>query len=363
MLPGGVFSKKYSSELAIIRTKTQWFWLVIALSVLFVAIPRTVNDYWLLTLTLWSITIISVLGLHILNGLCGLFSIGHTAFMAVGAYIVAILTTQLNWNGWFCLPLSALGAGLVGLVFAIPCFRLKMFYLAITTFAGHAIIIWCIKYRDFWDVTGGFTGIRMDPLTLGGIDFKSTGNYYLLVAVMLVLATLVTKNIQRSNTGRVFVAIRDNETAAKVTGIAVFQNKLLAFFIGCTFAGVAGWLWAYSQLRVNPEQFSMHDSILFAGMMIVGGMGSTTGVFLGVIFLKGLGIVNTDFISPFMVDVLPARWASQVQVAFSLILYAVVIILFLRFMPRGLYYYWQKFKVLYRLYPYSNRKKWWVSSE
>jgi len=354
VLPGGVFNTKYASDMAIMRTKTQWFWLALALIVVLAVVPLIASNYWLTWFTLLAITIVAVLGLHILTGLCGLFSIGHAAFMGVGAYTVAILTTRYDVNGWLCLPLSALGAGLVGVFFGLPSFRLKMFYLAITTLAGHEIIMWLLGgYQPFWGVTGGFEGLRMGDLTLGGIDFTDRGNLYILAAVIMVLATFVAKNIQRSSSGRAFVAIRDNELAAEVSGIAIFRYKLLAFFVGCAFAGVAGWLFAYSQTSVKAGQFVLLDSLWYVGMLIIGGWGSTTGVFLGATFLRLLEILNSDYLAPALAEVVPSAWAGSIHVAFTLILVGVIIILFMRFQKRGLYGLWEKFKTYYRLHPYS----------
>jgi len=334
----------------------QWIWLALGLIVAFAVVPLIASDYWLSWFTLLAITIVAVLGLHILTGLCGLFSIGHAAFMAIGAYTVAILTTRYGLSGWLCLPISALTAGLVGVFFGLPSFRLKMFYLAISTLAGHEIIMWCLgSYEPFWEVTGRFGKLETwtDPLTLGGIDFTTRVNFYILAAVILVLATFVAKNIQRSATGRAFVAIRDNELAAEVSGIAIFRNKLLAFFIGCAFAGVAGWLFAYSQTSVKPQQFTLLNSLWYVGMLIIGGWGSTTGVFLGAASLRFLEVLNSDFLAPEVAKFVPDSWAGQIHVSFSLILVGVVIILFMRFQRRGLYGLWEKFKIYYRLLPYS----------
>jgi len=355
MLPGGVFTTKYDTDLAIVRTRTQWLLLGAGLLVLFVVVPLVASDYWLIWFAQLAITIIAVLGLHILSGLCGLFSMGHAAFIAVGAYTVAILTGQFGLNGWVCLPLSVLAAGMAGTLFGLPCFRLSSFYLAVSTLAAHEIIMWCFGlYKPFWPTTGGFNGLKMEPLTLGGIDFSTHGTFYILAAVALVLATYLAKNIQRTSTGRAFVAIRDNELAAEVSGIALFRYKCYAFFIGCAFAGAAGWLLAYSQGIVRPSGFSLHDSLWFIGMLAIGGWGSTTGVFLGAGFVRGLEVLNSDFIAPFLAERFESI-ANQIHVSLSLILVGMVIILFLRYQPSGLYFILEKVKGYYRLLPYSHR--------
>jgi branched-chain amino acid transport system permease protein len=348
MLPGGVYSTKYESDLAILRTRTQWLLLGLGLVLLF-TVPLFANFYWLSWLTRLGITIVAVLGLHILSGLCGQISIGHAAFMGVGAYTVAILTAQVGLNSWLCLPICGLSAGLVGLLFGLPCFRLKGFYLAISTLAASYIIIWCIQH--FGSLTGGFMGLPLDPLKLGPIDLGSRAAFYCVTMAVMVIAAFFAKNIQRTAAGRAFVAIRDNELAAEVSGIPVFRYKMLAFFIGCIFAGVAGWLWAYSQLRVNPDQFRLYDSMWYVGMLIIGGWGSVTGVFLGAVFLRLLEVF-VDQVAPPLASAFPSL-ENQIYVSFGLILFGLVIILFMVLQPRGLYYRWEKFKAYYRLHPYA----------
>jgi len=349
MLPGGVFNTNYGSEMAIVRTRMQWVLFAVGIALLF-SIPLLASSYWLTWMTKVGITIVAVLGLHILTGLCGQVSMGQAAFMGVGAYAVAILTTKVGLNGWLCLPISALSAGLVGIVFGLPCFRLKGFYLVISTMAASFIIIWCFK--QFESVTGGFVGISLEPLKLGSVDFANRSSFFCLTMGIMIVATVLAKNIQRTAAGRAFVAIRDNELAAEVSGIPVFRYKMLAFLIGCVFAGVSGWLWAYSQLRINPDQFRLMDSMWYLGMLVIGGWGSTTGVFFGVFSLSLLEIAITDYIAPPLADAIPSL-AQQIRVSMSLVVNGLVIIIFIMLERRGLYYQWQKLKVFYRLYPYS----------
>ena len=342
MLPGGVFNERYETDIAILRTKTQWVLLLVGIA-LFFMLPLFTSDYWLSWVIKLLITVVALLGLHVLTGLCGLFSIGHAAFIGVGAYAVAILTTRYGVSGWLCLPIAALAAGVAGLIFGLPCFRLKGFYLAISTLAASFIIVWFMGYSDSW--TGGLEGLDVAPLTLGGIDFRHYDAGYWLCLTILIVATFFAKNIQRTTTGRAFVAIRDNELAAEVNGINVFKYKMLAFFIGCLFAGVAGWLWANTQMRVSPEQFRLYDSIWYVGMLIIGGMGSTAGVFFGAVFLRLLE-VTIDQITPLLPSV-------QFHLAMSLVLFSGVIIAFVIFAPRGLAYLWDRIKTQYRLHPFS----------
>jgi branched-chain amino acid transport system permease protein len=349
-LPSGVFNTTYQSDMAIVRTKTQWFLLAVAIILLF-AVPQLASSYWLAWLTRLAITIVALLGLHILTGLCGLFSIGHAAFIGVGAYTVAILTTRFGVSPWACLPLCGLSAGLVGLVFGLPCFRLKGFYLAISTLAGSFIILWCLQYFD--SLTGGYSGIALSPLRLGGMDLSSHVALYCLSIATVLAAAFFAKNIQRMSTGRAFVAIRDNELAARVSGINVFRQKMLAFFIGCALAGVAGWLWANSQMRVAPDQFRLDDSIWYVGMLIVGGIGSTTGVFFGAVAIRGLEVI-IDHLNPALARIAPDL-AMQFNVATSLILFGGLAVAFLIFEPRGMHHLWERLRTYVRVHPYSYR--------
>lgn len=349
MLPGGVRSFKYESEAAVLRTKTQWLLLCIGLAFLF-TFPLFASDYWQSWLTKLGITIVAVLGLHILMGLCGQISVGHAAFVAVGAYTVGVLTVRHDLNWWACLPLAGLVAGVVGIVFGLPSFRLKGFYLAISTLAGHLVIIWFIGH--YQSVTGGYQGMSVIPPKLGSVDFGSVSSMYYLAIIVMVVFTFFAKNLQRTSIGRVFVAIRDNDLAARVSGINLFRYKMLAFFIGCFFAGIAGWLWAASQWRINPEQFRLEDSVWWIGMLIVGGMGTTTGVFLGALVIR-LYEALIDVLSPYATEHLPYALAFQFHITMSLVGLGLIIIAFLIFEPGGLYSRWEKLKSFYRLHPYS----------
>lgn len=344
MLPNGVFATRYEQDVAILRTKTQWILMVAAIA-LVLAIPLVAAEYWLTWIIGLSVVILAVLGLHVLTGLCGVFSIGQAAFMGVGAYTTAILAGRYGLSGWLCLPIAAVSAGLIGVFFGLPSFRLKGFYIAVASLAANYIIVWCITYFSDW--TGGSGGIGVDPLTLGGLEFTSRKSIYFIAITLVILGTFFAKNLQRMPIGRAFVAIRDNELAAEVGGISIFRYKTIAFFIGCMYAGVAGWLLAYSEFWVSPQQFQISTSIWYFGMLAIGGLGSTTGVYLGVVMFKLLETL-IDQVTP-LVDL------AQFSVAMSLILYAVVILAFLIFQPGGLYSLWLRFKTYYRLRPYSYR--------
>lgn len=348
-LPCGTFNQSYAKDMAIFRTRTHWILLVIFLVFLFTC-PLYFNNRLLTLLTIIGITIISVHGLNILTGYCNQISIGHAGFMAAGAYTSAILTAKLGFSFWAALPCAALGAGIVGLVFGLPSLRVKGFYLIMATIAAHFIIIWAIL--QLYGITGGADGLAVPRPEIGGFVLDSKRSYFYLVMILACLATFLAKNIVRTKVGRAFMAIRDNEVAAEVMGINLWTYKLLAFFIGCTFAGIAGALTVHYLGFASVDQFPFMNSVWYLGMLIVGGMGSTAGAIFGTIALKLLDELVSIF-GPILAATFPAV-AAQAAASLSLVMRGLVIILFLIFEPRGLAHWWHTIKNYYRLWPFSH---------
>ena len=348
-LPSGTRNYNYAEDMAILRTKTHWV-LLIGLLVFLFTTPLYLGGYWLGVANLIGITIIAATGLNILVGYCGQLSIGHAGFIAVGAYTAAVLTNRLELPFLVGLICAGLTAGLIGLIFGIPSVRVKGFYLAITTIAAQFIIIWVINH---WSaVTGGFVGIKVPYASIGGFVFRSEASQFYLIMSIVVLCTFFAKNLARTRIGRAFIAIRDNDLAAEVMGINLFYYKLLAFFIGCFLAGIAGSLLAHWIGFMNAEQFSLIESILYIGMIIIGGLGTTLGPILGVTFIRLLQQVLTVQVVPFLegtFTALPAGFATGV----TPMLFGLVIVLFLILEPRGLAHRWALFKSAYRLWPFS----------
>jgi branched-chain amino acid transport system permease protein len=167
--------------------------------------------------------------------------------------------------------------------------------------------------------------------------------------IIACLATFAAKNIVRTRVGRAFIAIRDNELAAEVMGVNLWAYKLLAFFIGCVYAGVAGSLLVHYVTFASVDQFPFMNSVWYLGMLIVGGMGSTVGAILGAVSLKLLDELVT-VVGPMLSDVV----APQAAASLSLIMRGLIIIIFLIFEPRGLAHRWQMAKAYYRLWPFSH---------
>jgi len=347
-LPSGVFQESYAQDMAIFRTRTQWVLLLAFLVLLFI-MPVYANDRVLTIMTIMGITIISVLGLNILTGYCGQISLGHAGFMAVGGYVSAILTAKLGWSFWAALPAAGVSAGFIGIIFGLPSLKIKGFYLIMATVAAHFIIIWLIL--QFYGITGGADGMAVPRPEIGGLVLKSKASYFYLVMILTCVAVYLAKNIVRTRVGRAFVAIRDNDLAAEVMGINLWAYKLTAFFIGCVFAGVSGALLVHYYAYASTDHFPFMNSVWYLGMLIVGGMGSITGVIFGVVSLKFLDELVT-IMGPMLAAIFPAI-AAQAAASLGLITRGLVIILFLIFEPRGLVHRWELVKAYYRRWPFS----------
>ena len=344
----GRFQENYAQDMAILRTRLHWETLSAFLILLF-ACPLFLSDRVLTIMTMIGIAIISLHGLNILTGYCGQISIGHVGFMAVGAYVSAILTAKLGWSFWAALPCAALAAGIAGLIFGLPSLKIRGFYLIMATIAAHFIIIWLVLHLR--SITGGADGLAVPKPRIGSFVFKSKASYFYLVMIFLCLATFLAMNIVRTRVGRAFVAIRDNDLAAEVMGVNLWSYKLQAFFIGCVYAGVAGVLLVHYYAFASVDQFPFMDSVWYLGMLIVGGMGSTAGAILGAVSLKLLDELVT-VVGP----ILSAAVAAQAAASLALISRGLIIILFLIYEPRGLAHRWGMIKAYCRLWPFSHEE-------
>jgi branched-chain amino acid transport system permease protein len=238
-------------------------------------------------------------------------------------------------------------AGLGGLVFGIPALRIKGFYLVLTTIAAQFVIMWTLQ-QPSW--LGEGYGLSAPAISIGGSKL-TVAQFWWLTLVIVVVMIFFTKNIQRTTTGRKFVAVRDNDLAAEVMGINLFRTKLLSFFIGCFFAGIAGWLWAHYYQTANPLLYDFKLSLFFLSMVIVGGMGSTTGAVMGAVT-----IMLVDKAVPYFSDVVADAFPSlgfNIPAALGLIMFAVVVIFFIMLEPKGLYYRLERIKLYYRLNPFA----------
>jgi branched-chain amino acid transport system permease protein len=258
---------------------------------------------------------------------------------------------SFHWNFWATVPMAGIAAAGVGVLFGLPSFRLKMLYLTMSTLAAQFIIMAFFNHA-FPDYFHSVSGIRVNRPELWGIDFRENEAFYYVVIVIAVLMTFFAKNLVRSRSGRAFVAIRDNDLAGEVIGINVARYKLNAFAIGCFYAGIAGSLWASYFRNVNPPHFHIDVSIWYLGCLIVGGMGTTVGAVFGVLFLRIIRELVT-FISPILGGMVSPINAPKIGPGLAVISWALVVVLFLIFEPRGLAHTWEVLKSRFRHWPFK----------
>jgi ABC-type branched-subunit amino acid transport system permease subunit len=262
-------------------------------AILLYFLPRTWGSYWNYIIGTVGIFVILGLGLNMIVGLAGQLVLGYVAFFAIGAYTVGLLTApkphHLMWNFWIVLIIGILLAAFTGLLLGLPILRLRGDYLAIVTL-GFAEIIRILLQSDLMSpYTGGPKGIpNIAGPTLFGKSFTSDIHFMYLVFLAVALVIFITNRLMHSRTGRAWVAIREDEVAARATGINTFQSKLLSLALGAAFAGLAGVLFASRNQFTGPEDHTLMVSINVLALLIVGGMASIPGVILGSSALKGL---------------------------------------------------------------------------
>ncbi len=237
------------------------------------------SAYHLRIATLVGIYVLLVSGLNIIIGFTGMFSLGHAAFYGIGAYTSAMLTTMAGWNFWLALPVAGVVAAVFGALIGLATLRLQKVFLAFTTLGfGEIIRILILNLRGFTRGPMGISGIPVPRLF--GWTFNGAGYYYLIL--LLATATVgIVYRMYHSCIGRALVAIREDETAAASMGIHVFGHKVLAFTVGCFFAGIAGSFFAHFQRFISAESFANLESFAIITMLALGGTGSIIGPILG----------------------------------------------------------------------------------
>jgi branched-chain amino acid transport system permease protein len=265
-------------------------WLLPSLGLLLAVavVPFVGNDYLFSAILIPFLTLaLAGLGLNILTGYAGQLSLGSAAFMAVGAF--AAYNFQLRLPGLPLLASFVLGgltAALIGVLFGLPSLRIKGFYLIVSTLAAQFFVQWALTKFSWFSNDSPSGVISAPPLRILGQDFSSPAGRYLLTLGTVVSLTLLARNLLASQTGLRFMAVRDRDTAARVTGIPILRTKLLAFAISSFYCGVAGVLWAFCYLgTVEPHGLDLTRSFQVLFIIIIGGLGSVSGSFLGAAFL------------------------------------------------------------------------------
>ena len=312
-----------------------------------VVLPQLLGSEWnwlILLLNRALIFGIMAIGLNLLTGYAGQISMGHAAFMAVGAFTSYGLTHFFGIPFWGALPVGGLIAALVGYGLGFPALRLSGHYLAIATL-GFGVAI--PQVLNLWEsLTGGWTGVKPSAPWLFGISFREDRPYFYLLLIALWLMAGIATNIVKSRTGRAFIALRDSEVAAQAMGISLTRYKTMAFAVSAFYAGIGGSLYAHMLNYISPHDFGMGLSMELFTIIVLGGMASVNGSVAGAVFMSflpkltekvGLAMQKTGAFdhSPFLTNMFKN---------FNSVLTGVILILVVLYLPLGLADLWRKSK-------------------
>ncbi len=346
----GQFKPTYQADSQIFPIRQDRIGMAIVLAVAFLAVPLFASPYTFSAILIpFLIFSLAALGLNILTGYAGQLSLGSAAFMAVGAF--ASYNFMLRIPGMPVLPAFALGglcAALVGIAFGLPSLRIRGFYLAASTLATQFFVVWCLTKIGWFTNYSSSGVITAQKITIFGYHFDSPTSKYLLTLSIVCVMALLAKNMIRSNVGRSWMAVRDMDVAAEVIGFRLMRTKLLAFAVSSFYCGVAGALYAFAYLgTVEPEAYNLDLSFRILFMIIIGGVGSILGSFLGSAFIILLPIGLNIFAHSLS---LPTSVASNLE----LMVFGALIIFFLIVEPHGLARLWQIAKEKLRLWPFPH---------
>ncbi|SFF59682.1 amino acid/amide ABC transporter membrane protein 2, HAAT family [Duganella sp. CF458] len=346
----GQFKTSYEADGQILPIRQDRIALFATLAIALLVLPLVSSPYMLSAIFIpFLIFALAALGLNILTGYAGQLSLGTAAFMAVGAFSAYNFVLRVpGIPVLLAFVLGGLCAAMVGMAFGLPSLRIRGFYLAASTLATQFFVVWCltkIGWLTNYSSSGVITAQKME---IFGYAFDTPERKYLLVLAVVAIMALLAKNMIRSNVGRSWMAVRDMDVAAEVIGIRLMRTKLLAFAVSSFYCGVAGALYAFAYLgTVEPEAYNLDLSFRILFMIIIGGVGSVLGSFLGSAFIVLL---------PVFLNILAHTLALPTTVAsnLELMVFGALIIFFLIVEPHGLARLWQIGKEKLRLWPFPH---------
>jgi len=335
-----VLTTRYAQDVDRFRHSGDYFWYgLLALAAL--AAPWFVGEFYAGELALVFIWAIAGIGLMLLVGYTGLVSLGHAAFLAIGAYSHAVL---LKYGVPFpvAVLLATLISALVGALVGIPALRMTGVYLAVATLAFERIVAYAIEH--WTPVTGGLRGMAVTQPEWFGVSLIEARVFYYVCLGVLAAGLLAAGNLLRSSTGRAFVAVRDSEISAESMGVHLARTKTAAFAVSAAFTGLAGALLAHKIGHLSPEAFTVQTSIQLLLLVVVGGLGSLHGAVYGAVFVGFL-----PQLLALARDVLPAA-VGQIP-GLELGVFGAILVLFLVFEPLGIYGRWCKVRSWFNEFP------------
>ncbi|WP_018411338.1 branched-chain amino acid ABC transporter permease [Methyloversatilis thermotolerans] len=349
----GQFHTSYTSDRQLFPLKQDRIGMVIMLLVAFVAIPLLSSDYWLSAILIpWLILALVALGQNILMGYAGQLSLGSAGFMAAGAFACYNLILRVpDIPFLLAVLLSGLIAACIGILFGLPSLRIRGLYLAVATLASQFFIVWALDKFGWFKNYDPAGVISAQQIVMFGHTFASPAEKYLVVLSIVAVLTLLAKNMARGSTGRAWRAVRDMDVAAEVMGLSLLRTKLQAFAISSFYCGVGGALFAFAYLQtVEPSAFNIELSFRILFMVIIGGIGTILGSFLGAGFI----LLMPVFLNILFHAVAGHAVDATILSALEQIIFGALIIIFLIVEPLGLARIWQLAKERLRLWPFPH---------
>ncbi|MDR9394791.1 MAG: branched-chain amino acid ABC transporter permease [Roseovarius sp.] len=335
----GNLKATYAADERMVDNRYKQFF-VYGMAVLCALMPFAANNYIILVAAQMGIMLIAVVGVNVVIGYTGLLSLGHAAFLAIGAYSIPILHGAMGTLGlpegimpFLAIPGAVLISALLGIIVGLPSLRVKGLYLAVATLSANFIVIFLIELKAVSPWTGGVQGINTPDANLLGWELDTQREMFALIAAMAFVTILAVQNLFRTRVGRAFIAIRERDYSAEILGISLLRYKLMSFAISAACCGLAGALFAYFYARILPEQFELALSLQLVAALIVGGMGRIMGPIFGVIIIVTVPEAlkfSFGMVAGGSADVAAFRAPLQ-EIVFGLL-----IILFLMFEPLGI---------------------------
>jgi branched-chain amino acid transport system permease protein len=350
----GQLKSSYAADQAIFPIRQDRWLMLVALAAAYLVIPAVGSEYWLLTIMIpFLVYALAAIGLNLLTGYAGQVSLGTGGFMAVGAFATYKLTTSFpDLNIVLALILAGIVTALVGVLFGFPSLRIKGFYLAVATLASQFFLIWMFnKFPWFYNYSA--SGVISAPprghVYVTGAEADPRAKYLFVLTVVVLLA-LAAKGLVRGRIGRAWMAIRDMDVAAEIIGIRPLRTKLLAFALSSFYCGISGAMWAFIYTSaVEASAFEIDRSFQILFMIIIGGLGSILGSFLGAAFIVLLPIFLDNAPRLVGLDV-----AVNVVTNLQSMIFGALIVFFLIVEPNGLARLWAIGKEKLRLWPFPH---------
>jgi branched-chain amino acid transport system permease protein len=345
----GQYKTSYSADQQIFPIRQErWLFYAIMLVLVFV-LPFVASQYWLIAILIPTMALSLVaLGLNIVTGYCGQLSLGSAAFMAIGGFMTYNLTTRLPWIPFpISIILAGIIAGLAGVIIGLPSMRIKGFYMIVVTLMAQFFLVWLFDNVKWFKQNNPQGEIGVPPFQIFGYFFNSPISLYFVTLSFVIVLTILAKNMMRSATGRRMMAVRDMEVAAEVMGIRVMRTKLLAFAISGFYCAVGGTLYVYCYVKLLDTRITSLDlafEVMF--MIIVGGLGTISGAFIGAAFI---------FLLPIWLNVVLGKYGlnpAEIQNVAKVIFGTIVVYVLIK-EPKGLASIWTRIREKLRSWPFA----------